>query len=50
MDQLLNDFVRSATTVQKGVFLLVTGVSFVFIVQFVFYMIVKVWPKKGNSE
>ena len=53
MDQLLYDFVRSATTVQKGVFLLVTGVCFVFIVQTVFYLTVKIWlrfGKKSESE
>ena len=50
MDQALYDFVRNATTVEKGVFLLVAGVSFVFIVQFVFFMIVKIWPKKASSE
>ena len=50
MDQLLYDFVKNASTVEKGVFLLVAGVSFVFIVQFVFFMIVKAWPKKGSKE
>ena len=46
MDQLLYDFVRNATTVQKGVFLLLAGVSFVFLVQFTFYLVVKLWPRK----
>ena len=46
MDELLYDFVRNATTVQKGVFLMIAGVSFVFIIQWVFYLIVKIWPKK----
>ena len=52
MDQLLYDFVRSASIVQKGVFLMVTGVCFVFIVQFVFYITVKIWLSvtKKKSE
>jgi len=50
MDQLLFDFVRSATTVQKGVFLMIAGVSFVFIVQFVFFLIVKIWMGRSNAD
>ena len=50
MDQLLFDFVKNATTSQKGVFLLVAGVCFVFAVQWVFYMIVKIWPKGSKEE
>ena len=51
MDQLLYDFVKNATTVQKGVFLMIAGVCFVFLVQIVFYMTVKLWPKsKGSAE
>ena len=45
MDELLYEFVRNATTVQKGVFLMIAGVCFVFVVQLVFYMVVKLWPK-----
>jgi len=49
MDQLLYDFVRNATTVQKGVFLMIAGVCFVFIVQFVFFITVKIWMSKGKK-
>jgi len=50
MDQLLNDFVRNATLIQKGVFLMIAGISFVFIVQFVFFLIVKIWMSKKSAE
>ena len=51
MDQALYDFVRTATTVQKGVFLMVMGVAFVFVVQVIFYAVVKIWPKsKGEAD
>ena len=50
MNQLLLDFVQNASIVQKGVFLMIAGVSFVFIVQTVFYLIVKVWPRPKNTE
>ena len=46
MDQFLYDFVKNATLVQKGLFLMVAGVSFVFLVQFVFFLIVKIWTRK----
>ena len=53
MDQLLYDFVRNATLIQKGVFLMIAGVCFVFVVQFVFYLTVKIWlgvtKKKGDN-
>ena len=49
MDQLLYDFVRNATIVQKGVFLMIAGVCFVFIVQFVFFLIVKIWMARKNE-
>ena len=49
MDQLLYEFVSDATNVQKGVFLLVAGVCFVFVVQFVFYIVVRIWPKKKSA-
>jgi len=50
MDQMLNDFVRTATLVQKGVFLMIAGTSFVFMVQFIFFMIVKIWTSKKPAE
>jgi len=51
MDQALYDFVRNATTVQKGVFLMIAGVCFVFAVQFIFFLTVKIWMgRKKASE
>ncbi|MCL2320291.1 MAG: hypothetical protein FWC45_09415 [Treponema sp.] len=45
MEQLFNNFVKSASIFEKGVFLMIAGVCFVFVVQLVFYLVVKVWPK-----
>ena len=50
MDQALNDFVRNATTVEKGVFLLVAGVCFVFAVQFIFFLTVKIWMRRKKAN
>ena len=50
MEQLLYDFVRNASTVQKGVFLLVAGVCFVFVVQFVFFLTVKIWMSVKKTK
>jgi Na+-transporting methylmalonyl-CoA/oxaloacetate decarboxylase gamma subunit len=50
MEQAFNNFIRTATVIQKGVFLMIAGVTFVFVVQFVFFLIVKIWPKAGNKE
>ena len=50
MDQLLLNFVRTASTVQKGVFLMIAGVCFVFIVQFVFFLTVKIWMSVKPKE
>jgi len=45
MEQLFLNFLKSASTFEKGVFLMIAGVCFVFTVQVVFYAIVKIWPK-----
>ena len=45
MEQQFIAFINSATTLEKGIFLMVTGLCFVFAVQVVFFLIVKVWPK-----
>ena len=50
MNQALYDFVRNATTVEKGVFLLVAGVCFVFAVQFIFFLTVKIWMGKKKAN
>jgi Na+-transporting methylmalonyl-CoA/oxaloacetate decarboxylase gamma subunit len=46
MEQALYDFIQTATTFQKGVFLMIVGVLFVFAVQTVFYVTVKIWARK----
>ena len=46
MEQLFLNFLQNASNVQKGFFLMFTGVSFVFLVQFVFYIVVKIWLRK----
>ena len=43
MEQLLNYFINTESVFQKGVFLMVAGIVFVFAVQVVFYLTVKVW-------
>ena len=50
MDQLLFEFVKNASLVQKGLFLMVAGVCFVFLVQFVFFLTVKIWMGKKKSD
>jgi hypothetical protein len=45
MNQTLLSFIEQASPVQKALFLMVCGVVSVFIVQLVFYITIKVWPK-----
>jgi hypothetical protein len=45
MNDFLQTFIQTSTTVEKGFFLMVTGILFVFAVQVVFYLTVKLWPK-----
>jgi hypothetical protein len=54
MEQLLQYFIQNASTLQKAAFLMVCGILFVFAVQVVFYLTVKLWPwdkefKKNNK-
>ncbi|MDR1324424.1 MAG: hypothetical protein LBK00_00120 [Treponema sp.] len=48
MDQFISQFIQNSSTLQKGLFLMVCGVIFVFAVQVVFYLAVKLWPR-GKS-
>ena len=50
MDQALFDFVKYATTFEKGVFLMISGVCFVFAVQFIFFLTVKIWMRTGKKK
>ena len=49
MEQILNYFITTDNVIQKGVFIMVSGIVFVFAVQLVFYLTVKLWPKKRNK-
>jgi len=48
MEQIFSNFVKQASTFEKGVFLMVAGVCIVFIVQLVFIAIVKIWTAAGK--
>ena len=48
----MNDIIESVrlgSDVGKGLFLMVVGMGFVFAVQVVFYLIIKLWPKTEKS-
>jgi hypothetical protein len=50
-DQLLRNFIQGSSVIGKAVFLMVTGILFVFTVQVVFYLIAKLWPRnKGGGK
>jgi Na+-transporting methylmalonyl-CoA/oxaloacetate decarboxylase gamma subunit len=46
MEQILDYFIKSDSNIEKGVFLMIAGVLFVFAVQTVFYVTVKIWARK----
>jgi Na+-transporting methylmalonyl-CoA/oxaloacetate decarboxylase gamma subunit len=48
MEQFIDNFVKDASIVDKCVFLMVAGISFVFAVQMVFYLVVKLWTRKTS--
>ncbi|MCL2878914.1 MAG: hypothetical protein FWF29_01595 [Treponema sp.] len=49
MENIFNSFIQNASVLQKGVFLLVAGILFVFIVQVIFYIVIKIWPKPKKT-
>jgi Na+-transporting methylmalonyl-CoA/oxaloacetate decarboxylase gamma subunit len=49
IDQVLKDFIQSSSVIGKAVFLMVAGILFVFIVQVVFYLIAKLWPRNKSG-
>jgi hypothetical protein len=49
MDALLQS-IRNGPVLSKALFLLVSGVLFVFVVQVVFYLTIKLWPRKKGEE
>jgi hypothetical protein len=46
MDQLIDAIRQSPSTVGKAGFLMVCGILFVFAVQVVFYLTIKLWPSR----
>jgi len=50
MDNFIYDFVANASTMQKGVFLMVVGMSFVFSVQVIFFAFTKIWLKVASKK
>jgi hypothetical protein len=49
MDTLLQN-IQSGPVLSKALFLMVSGVLFVFAVQVVFYLSIKLWPKEKGEE
>ena len=49
MQNIFMNFINNATVFQKGVFLMVAGIAFVFAVQVVFYLTVKLWQIKKKQ-
>jgi hypothetical protein len=45
MEQLIHFVARSTSNYPKALFLMVSGIIFVFIVQVVFFLVIKLWPK-----
>jgi Na+-transporting methylmalonyl-CoA/oxaloacetate decarboxylase gamma subunit len=47
MTQLIEAVRQSDSVVSKALFLMICGIAFVFAVQVVFYLVIKLWPKKA---
>ena len=45
MEQIFASFINNASVFEKGVFLMASGLVFVFFVQLVFYLTVRLWPR-----
>ena len=50
MEQMFVNFVNNANVFQKGVFLMVAGLLFIFAVQLIFYLTVKLWADKKRVK
>lgn len=46
----LIESVRSSGVVVQGLFLMVVGMSFVFAVQVIFYLMIRLWPKEKEKQ
>ncbi|MCL2479069.1 MAG: hypothetical protein FWF22_06180 [Treponema sp.] len=49
MGPIFNEFIQNASNIQKGLFVMVAGLLFVFAVQIVFFLVIKLWPR-GKKE
>jgi hypothetical protein len=49
MNNWLQNFIATGGTIQKALFLMLCGILFVFAVQVVFYLIIKLWPRKKDE-
>ena len=45
MEHIFDNLINNGTVFQKGLFLMIAGIGFVFTVQVIFYSIVKFWPR-----
>ena len=50
MEQIFVNFINNASVFEKGVFLMVAGLLFVFAVQLIFYLTVKLWTVKKRVK
>jgi hypothetical protein len=48
MNQLIEAVRMGNSTIIKAVFLMISGILFVFAVQVVFYLVIKLWPNKDK--
>jgi len=49
MNELLQYFINTDNVFQKGLFLMVAGVVFVFLIQTFFFITIKFWLRKKKS-
>jgi hypothetical protein len=49
MNQLIEAVRQGDSVILKAVFLMICGIIFVFAVQVVFYLTIKLWPKKEKK-
>jgi Na+-transporting methylmalonyl-CoA/oxaloacetate decarboxylase gamma subunit len=50
INEWFQNFIQTSTAVQKSVFLMVSGIAFVFSVQAIFYLVIKLWSKGKDAE
>ena len=50
MEKMLNSFILNASLIQKGIFLMIAGLLFVFFVQVIFFLVIKLWPGRKQID